>query len=278
LGLALSGGGARGLAHIGVLKVLEQEGVPIDLLVGTSVGGLVGALFACGLSAHEIEAEALHLCRLRQLVGLVDRSLPRRGLLRGERVTSYLGRWLGDTTFEELSLPFAVIAVDLMSQKKVVLDRGSVLAAVRASIAVPGIFAPVSNGEQMLVDGGLLDNLPIGVARDKGADVVIGVDVSSDTASITHLISSLRSNRIARSMPLDTMTTMLLAMRLVVVEINTRAKQEAGPYISIEPQIPPMCSAFNGFTHARELIGAGEAAARAALPKIQSRAYHGTSS
>ena len=158
VGLALSGGGARGLAHIGVLKVLEQEGIPIDLLAGTSMGGIIAAGHAAGLGADYMAEEARRMGQLRNMIKLVDRSLPTRwGLFEGQKVQQYLASHLGEATFDELRIPLALLAVDLESGEEVVLRKGSVAEAVRATISLPGVFAPFRLDGRLLVDGGVLN-------------------------------------------------------------------------------------------------------------------------
>jgi len=189
VGLALSGGGARGLAHIGVLKVLEREGIPIDYLAGTSMGGVIAAGCAAGLSPEFMEQEALRMTSLRRLLALADPSLPRRGLFEGQKVHEYFIGHLGDRTFDDLRVPLTLVAVDLNTGREVFLSQGQVADAVRATVALPGIFRPVERDGQLLVDGGLLDNLPADAARHIGADVVIAVDVISDGQAVSHPVS-----------------------------------------------------------------------------------------
>ena len=181
IGLVLGGGGARGLAHIGVLKVLEQHNIPIHVLAGTSMGGLVAAAFATGLNANELEEHAIHTCQTRQLIKLMDISPSRRGLLEGNRVKSHLLNWLGDNLFfENLRIPLSLTAVDLHTSQEHIFDHGQLLPAIFSTIAVPGVFAPVPFENKLLVDGGVLDNLPLLIARKMGADILIAVDVQID--------------------------------------------------------------------------------------------------
>ena len=144
LGLALGGGGARGLAHIGVLKVLDREKIAIDVIAGTSMGGIVGALYAAGFSGERIEAEVLRISRSRlELVKLIDLRLGAAGLLGGGRITEMLTALLGaDLTFADLRMPFAVTGVDIVSGREVDLSEGNVVEAVRATMSVPGVFPP----------------------------------------------------------------------------------------------------------------------------------------
>lgn len=175
LGLALGGGAARGLAHIGVLQALSEAGIKIDMLTGTSAGAIVGALYAGGLSAGQIARIAerttwAHLVRL---------TVPRRGLVDTARLEEYLNSLLRGKSFAQLDLPFACIATDLITGDEIELTEGNVAAAVRASAAVPGIMVPMEQGGRLLVDGGVVNNVPIGLARRLGADVVVAVDVNA---------------------------------------------------------------------------------------------------
>jgi len=269
VGLALSGGGARGLAHIGVLKVLEREGIPIGYLAGTSAGGLVAALYAAGLSAVEIAEEGLRLSSLRHLISLLDYCLPRRGLLSGDKMEEYLGQWLGDLTFDQLQLPLSLVTVDLNEGRKVVLREGPVLEAVRATIAVPGLLAPVVRNGQLLVDGGLLDNLPVDVVRQMGANVVIGVDISTDRAAMAAFGQTLQRHRFVPSGIVETMEILWRSLGILTWEVNRQVLEQAPPDLLIRPDIPEGITVLTGITRAAETIAAGERAAEQALPRLQ---------
>jgi len=185
VGLALSGGGARGLAHIGAIKALERAGVPIDCLTGSSMGGVIAAAYACGLSPDELEQEGGSLTRIRQLLRLADPGMPNAGLLRGKRLQAYFENRLGKRTFAELERPLALMAVDLNSRQEVVFQEGPIAVALRATTALPGLFMPLELEGMRLVDGGLLNNLPIDVARKMGAQIVIAVDVNPHPKDIS---------------------------------------------------------------------------------------------
>jgi len=268
IGLALSGGGARGLAHIGVLKVLEQEGVPIDCLAGTSMGGLIAAAYAAGLSPEFMEQEALRMASPRRPLALADPSLPRRGLFEGQKVHEYFIGHLGDRTFDDLRVPLTLVAVDLNAGREVFLNQGQVADAVLATIALPGIFTPVERDGQVLVDGGLLDNLPADAARRIGADVVIAVDVSSDGQVVSHLAQALHRHRYVPNGLVDTAEVMWRSLGVMMAEISRRRLAEAHPEIIIRPAIPPEVTVLTGFPRAAEIIAAGEQAALEALPQI----------
>ena len=269
VGLALSGGGARGLAHIGVLKVLEREGIPVHFLAGTSAGGLIGAAYAAGLSPRDLEEEALRLSNPRYLIGFLDRGLSRRGLLAGQKVMAYLAGLIGEVTFDQLRIPLAVVAVDLNKGDKVVLKEGPVLEAVRATIALPGLFTPVERGDQLLVDGGLLDNLPADVVRQMGADVVIAVDVATDEKAVAYFAEGLHRRRFVPEGLVEMMEVLWRSVAVMMWEANRRSLEEARPDVLIRPPIPMGVTVLTGLTRAPEIIAAGERAAQEALPRIR---------
>lgn len=268
IGLALSGGGARGLAHIGVLKVLEQEGIPIDFLAGTSMGGVIAAAYASGLSVDYIEKEALRMARLRNLITLLDRSLPRRGLVEGQKVQEYLTTHLGDKTFEEMKIPLSLVAVDLISGQEVVLNSGSVVDAVRATVSLPGVFAPFRLGDYLLMDGGVLNNLPADVVRHTGADVVIAVDVSTGVNGLSRLLEVEQQGLPLTQLPLI-IETLRRTVGIMEGQIMAYKLQEANPEILIHPALDDSITLLNGFSRAAEIIALGEEAAREAVPRIR---------
>jgi NTE family protein len=179
VGLALGGGVARGLAHIGVLKVLEEERIGIDLVAGTSVGSLIGALFCSGLGWRHIYEAAVDV----RWKDLVRPALPGLGLVKTDRFERMVGRLIRDARFEDLKIPFKAVAVDITTGEEVVLDRGPVALAVRASCSLPGIFEPTAWEGRLLVDGGLVNDVPADVVRRMGAERVIGVDLNHDRVS-----------------------------------------------------------------------------------------------
>ena len=169
--MALSGGGARGAGHVGVLEVLERERVPIDCIAGTSAGSLVGAAYAAGIRGQRL-VEVTQQTRWRQAARL---TWPRDGLVSLAPLEGYLTRTLGDLAFADLEIPFAAVTTDMATGEQVVLREGRLAPAVRASCSVPGMVTPVELGGRLLADGGIANNLPISVARGMGAEVVIAV-------------------------------------------------------------------------------------------------------
>lgn len=174
LGLALGSGAARGLAHIGVLKVLQAEGIRIDCIAGTSIGAFIGALFAAGVPIGQIEEVARNV-DWRRLAGLVDPIIPTSGIIDGKKVSRFMAELLPVQTFEELDIPLAVTATDVETGEGLIIREGRLLEALRAAVAFPGIFTPMLFGDRFLVDGGLCNPVPADVATSLGADIVIGV-------------------------------------------------------------------------------------------------------
>ncbi len=177
IALALSGGGALGLAHIGALKALEERGLKPDYLAGTSAGSIIGAFYACGLSVAEIEKIALSIDR-KKTFQLLSPTLPRGGLMDAREFIAFMEEIVGeDTRIEDLKLPFIAVAVDFRNGNTLYIERGRLVDAVRASIAIPGVFKPLEANGTLLVDGGLRENLPLSALRNFKYDTLIGVNV-----------------------------------------------------------------------------------------------------
>jgi len=176
IGLALGAGAARGFAHIGVLKVLDEEKIPIDFIAGTSIGALIGAIYASGISAREFEELVLNLDR-RKTTSFFTPTLPYSGLVEGRRITEFMKSIIGNPNIEDLKIPFAGIATDVMSGREVIITKGSTIEAVRASISIPGIFTPCRYNGDFLVDGGLVNPVPVDCVREMGADFIIAVNI-----------------------------------------------------------------------------------------------------
>jgi len=179
IGLALGSGAARGLAHIGVLKVLERENVPIHLIAGTSAGALIGAVCASGIKAWQMEEIAIGIDRL-EMARLFDPVLPWSGLIDGKKIEEFVAHIFGDPLIEDLKIPFVVTAADILTGQEVIIAKGSVIKAVRASISIPGIFTPVEFNNRLLVDGGVVDPVPTEVLRDMGMERSGAVNVIPD--------------------------------------------------------------------------------------------------
>lgn len=175
IGIALSGGGARGFAHVGVLRALVENGIPIDFIAGTSVGSFVGGAYAAGLSAEEI----IKIGRGVGWSGFAGFAFSHRGLLTNRPMAKFIERHFPVHRFEDLAIPFAAVACELKNGAEIIYrDTGDLSFAIRASCAVPGVFAPLIDGDgRMIVDGGVVSPLPVRAARAMGADIVIAIDL-----------------------------------------------------------------------------------------------------
>ncbi len=177
IGLALGSGSARGWSHIGVIKGLREEGIPIDIVCGTSIGSIVGGVMAAG-NLDQLDAWARELS-WSDVIGFMDVMFPRSGFIEGERIIRFFRKNFTDSNIEDLPMPFAAVATDLISGREVWLKKGSLMNALRASISMPGIFTPFKHGERWLVDGGLVNPVPVSLCRAMGADIVIAVNLNS---------------------------------------------------------------------------------------------------
>jgi NTE family protein len=248
--LVLGGGAARGFAHVGVLEVLEEAGIPVELVVGTSVGALVGALYADGWDARALERVALALDRDDFFDVSVGRALFGVGIAKGDALAEFLRDHLRHREIAALPLPFAAVATDLDTGERVVLSSGDIATAVRASCAIPGVFEPQRIGGRLLVDGGVVANLPVDVARELGADVVIAVDVSAVAG---------------KAEPDHFMDVIFRAVNILVHQDTLEARRRAD--VVIVPDVGDV--ELLDFDAKERVRRAGVAAARAALPEIR---------
>jgi len=178
IGLALGSGSARGLAHVGVILALEAYNIPIDIIAGTSIGSVIGGLYASGATIRQLEEVALSIKKSKTLF-LIDPVFPHSGLISGDRIEKMLNQFaIKDKTFDNLKIPFAAVATDVESGAEVILNQGKVIDAVRASISIPGIFTPVKYQDYYLVDGGVVDPVPVDVVQMMGADIIIAVSLA----------------------------------------------------------------------------------------------------
>jgi NTE family protein len=259
IGLVLSGGGVRGFAHVGILKGLEARGWRPDLVAGASMGGIVAAAYASGMSVAEMETESLYLTRLRHLARLLDRKISMDALIAGDRILQYFESKLHNAAFDELEMPLGLMAVDCLTGEQVPLTEGRVATAVRATMAFPGVFAPVEINGMILVDGGVSDNLPVCLAREMGATCVVAVDVCPRGASCT--IAGEDDGTSLVPAP-RLMALMQRGVDLVVATLTELRLEQCAPDVLMRPAVPHNVSTFTGFTHIAECIAAGEAAVR----------------
>jgi NTE family protein len=248
IALALGGGAVRGFAHIGVIKTLEAHGIVPDMVVGTSAGSVVGALYAGGYGGFELQKIAFQL--EQESVG--DWVLPDRGFIKGEMLQNFINRALQNRPIERLSKSFAAVTTELQTGEMAVFRRGNTGMAVRASSSIPGVFQPVSIGGKEYVDGGLVSPVPVRAARGMGADVVIAVDISGKP-------KNARLN--------DTIDIFLQAFNIMGQTIGRYELVEAD--VVIRPQTGMIGP--TEFDQKHLAIMEGERAALAALPLIRSK-------
>ena len=269
LGLALSGGGARGLAHLGFLKVLEREKIKVDFLSGTSMGSVIAAAYARGMDLDELEAAIVHATTMRNMIRLVSLTPPTRGLFDLHKVKSVLAHLIPESvTFKDLRIPLAVCATDLIQSIAVTLNEGDVLPAVLASCAVPGIFPPVYKKPYKLVDGGVLNNLPVDLVRNLGAEKIIAIDVQVNPFDNIPWEDHPVAERIPIPIP-SSLKDILWSATMMMAQITQVQIQKIKPDIYIRPNIPRDVSLFTGFHKAIEVIAVGAQAAEEYLPEIR---------
>lgn len=262
VGLALSGGAARGLAHVGVIRVLQEAGIPIDIIAGTSAGAVMGAVYASCCDSSIMLGLALD-ARWKKLAPLIDPSFPWAGLIKGKKITSVLSGLIGgDIDFSDLKIPFACVATDIDTGEEIVMDSGPVLDALRASISIPGIFTVTRREGRFLVDGGLTTPVPVNVVRRMGADFVIAVNVNPDVSA--RMGKSGRKRAGARKNP----NIFQVMMQSFYITTHSLAQGSlANADVVIEPDLSHIGA--GDFHKAPELIAQGEKAARNSLPEIK---------
>lgn len=269
LGLALSGGGARGFAHIGFLKVLAEENIHVSCLAGCSMGGLVSSLFAIGYSAKEIEQIAIIHTTVREMINLVDRTPRRRGLIVGQRLRNLLAQLIGkDTTFKDTLIPLSLNAVDLITSQEVILSEGNLLDAVMSTIAIPGFFAPVKIDKMQLIDGGTLNNLPVKNLKSFSPSVIMAVDVHPDTSR--EVPWQFADQKIRFPLPVPDFFLDFYRAQLIMIsrltEINLEHDQ---PDLLIRPNLPSEITMFYGYQKAEKIIAQGEKSMRKNLDRLK---------
>jgi len=247
--LVLGGGTARGFAHIGVIKVLQQEGLMPDLVVGTSAGALIGAFFAAGYSGVQMEEVAMKV-KDGDVADLVTGN--KRGMVAGDALQAFVNKYLYNTPIERLKLPFAAVAANLTTGEPAIFRTGDAGFAVRASSSVPAVFIPARQGDNEYVDGGLISPVPIRIARDLGADHVVAVSVSG-TPQAGH--------------PVGMYELLMQSFDIMASSLTRLELREAD--VVIKPELGRI--AFTDFDSRNLLITLGEQAARRAVPSIRSK-------
>ncbi len=181
IGLALGTGSARGWAHIGVINALNEANIKVDYVAGVSIGAVVGAVYAAG-NIKALQDVALQL-NWKQILSFVDIVFPKSGLIDGNKIADFIRKYIKAKNIEDLPLPFCAVSTDLATGKEIIIKKGDIVEAVRASISTPGIFTPVIKDNMTLIDGGIVNSVPVSVARKMGADIVIAVDLTHDIIS-----------------------------------------------------------------------------------------------
>ncbi len=245
--LALGGGASKGFAHIGIIKVLKENNIPVKIVTGTSAGSIVGSMYASGMSPDRLELEAEILGK----TDLVDLTLSTSGFIKGEKLQNYINRKVGNRPMQQFPIKFAAVATDFESGKPVVFNVGNAGQAVRASASIPNVFQPVVIGNRKYVDGGLSQPVPVSAAKKMGANFIIAVDISARPAK--------NVNQGMFSYLDQTFNVMS----------QTALHQELGQAnVVIKPQVLELGS-VGGFDQKQRAIQLGEQAARAALPEIK---------
>jgi NTE family protein len=245
IALVLGAGAAKGFAHIGVLKVLETQKIPINMVVGTSAGSFVGSLYAYGFDAYTLQKIAMSIERSE----VTDYIVPDNGFIGGGTLRDYVNKLLRKTPMEKLRIPFYAVATNIRTGEGVVFSTGNTGMAVQASCSVPGVFQPASFSGASYVDGGVVNPLAVDVARNQGADIVIAVDITSV---------------IDQAMPTSTTATIMKSIEIMYKKMSQLPVNQAD--VVIRPIVGFIGSA--DFTRRNEAILEGERAAWAAMPKI----------
>ena len=246
IAVVLGAGASRGFAHIGVLKVLEANNVPISMIVGTSAGSFVGSLYAYGYHAFQLQELSFSLERS----DIIDFGMPDKGFINGDALEEFINKKVKNSHIENFKLPFYAVATDIQSGEEIIFSSGNTGIAVRASCSIPGIFKPVLIGDRFYADGGLVSPVAVDAAKRLGADVVIAVDIASDVDT---------------SKPEGTIDMILKSVTIMHSQIATTQLSHAD--VVIRPKVGYISS--SDFTKRHEAVLEGEKAATAALPEIQ---------
>lgn len=246
IALVLGAGSSKGFAHIGVLKVLESNKIPLHMIVGTSAGSAVGSLYAYGIDAFSLQKLAISVNQGDIVDPLI---IPSNGFIKGEKLEEFINKWVRNTSMEKMKIPFYAVATDLEKGQEIVFAKGNTGTAVRASCSIPGIFRPVRISDRVYVDGGVVSPVAVEAARRYGADVVIAVDVSSGAE---------------RTVPEGTIETILQAVNVMYSKLG--AIQLAKADVVIKPKVGHIGSA--DFSKKHDAIIEGEKATIEALPQI----------
>lgn len=245
IGLALGSGGAKGFAHVGVIKVLREANIPIHMIAGSSMGALIGTFYAAGCSVERL----YHLATVFKRKYYLDFTIPKMGFIAGKRVKDMIKMFTYNRNLEELDIPVAVVATDILKGEKVVFTDGSIADAVRASISIPGIFVPEKINGRLLVDGGVIDRIPVSVVKEMGADIVIAVDVSP--IKVNGEITSIYD---------------VIMQSIEIMQHELVVNRQIASDLMMHPAVEQFSS--RAFTNIEEIIAVGEEEAKRHIHKI----------
>jgi len=245
IALVLGAGSSKGFAHIGVLKILESNKIPIHMIVGTSVGSAVGCLYAYGYNAFELQKMSFSI----EKGDILDLTIPDNGFIKGEKLEEYINKTLKNTRMEKLKIPFYAVVTEITNGQEVILGKGNTGQAVRASCSIPGVFRPVKIADKVYVDGGVVSPVAVDAAKKFGADIVIAVDISAG---------------VGRTVPENTIETILQSLNVMYSKLAST--QLCNADVVIKPKVGHIGS--SDFSKRHELILEGEKAALEALPRI----------
>jgi len=260
IGLALGGGGAKGFAHIGVLKVLEENNIPIDMVSGTSIGSMIGAFHCAGYSANHMIMENKDL----KWKKLLDFCLSKRCFIKGNKIEEFLRKKLENKNFEDLNKPLFITAVDIDKKEEIIFNKGDLVKAIRASISIPGIFPPVEISNRILIDGGWLDPLPIEILKKEGAEIIIAVNLSkfSEKKSIKEKAVATQNKKIP-----NMANALIKSFQVIESRVAKLTLEGANADIIISPEVGNI--KVQDFDKAEQLIKLGEEAAQKQIKKIK---------
>ena len=249
IALVLSGGGALGFAHVGVIDVLQKHNIPIDLIVGTSMGAIVGGAVACGKTCKEIESIAENM----RTNYLYDINLPIKGVFSGKGALKFLKKGIPDIDMKDTKIPFICNAVDLITCKEIVFKEGSIIDNIRASMSVPGIFNPVEKDEMLLVDGGIINNMATNIAKNEGAKVIIAVDVISKSILPKKIDNAIQT----------------VAQSMLIIQKELQKNQKKSHHILIQPELGERKQTDYDGDICKEIIELGREATLSQIDKIK---------
>ena len=245
IALVLGAGASKGFAHIGVLKILETNKIPVHMIVGTSVGSVIGSFYAYGLNAFELQKLSFSI----EQKDIVDLTIPDNGFIKGEKLEEFVNKTLKNTPMEKLKIPFYAVATEIQNGQETVFGRGNTGQAVRASCSIPGVFRPVKIGDKVYVDGGVISPVAVDAAKRLGADVVLAVDISAGAG---------------RTPPGNTIETLLQSIDIMYSKLA--AIQLAQANVVIRPKVGYIGSA--DFSKRHEAVLEGEKATIEVMPRI----------